>query len=139
MAVVRKRITIVLGVVIALIVILVGVTVFREHQQSTQLRKVSDAFVANVLADNPKATYEEFTKDTKQNESLTTWTGIVDKTSAFFHGSSATYLSTSTSTSDTEVNYSITGSDGKYTFSVRLESINNTWRIATFTSKRNDN
>lgn len=124
------------GIVVVLILIAVVVT---EKLVVTEANKpiasVSDTFVKDMLSYQAAPSYKLFSTKAQSAYSYPSWQADTNTLSTFFDGQKA---SRSTVTADSNggktVDYTVKGSDGTYTISVKMVKQGDVWRVNSYES-----
>jgi hypothetical protein len=136
----RKLLLLIGGGLVALLIIIAGVSTLTAQLQKQHEKKIATTFIQDTLAGNSQASYSAFSDLAQKSQSQDVWGDIVKKLSSFFKNEQPQFQSLS-AISKTQVvaDYTITGSDGKYTMSVTLTKAKAGWQVLTFASRLQTN
>lgn len=120
--------------IVALVIVFVGIAALQEQSHQNQRKKLANTFVQDVLAGNADDSYNLFSTSAQNTQTTDDWNAQVSKLSSFFKGKSPHLDKINTTQNSTEVDYSITGKDGNYIFTVTLVTSKAGLQVQSFTS-----
>jgi preprotein translocase subunit SecG len=130
----RKKILLIAVVFIVIILALSLLSSLHTHSIQAASRKASDTFLNDILNDKSSAAYALLTSQAQKDSPSDTWSQNVAQVSDFFLNEQPTYTGETITGTQKIYTYSITGLDGKYTFTVLVTQENAVWRVVSYAS-----
>lgn len=120
----------------AIVLVLIGISAVQLQLHANKEKKVANTFVQAITAGDSNTSYELFSSVAQKTQTSDDWSAQVDKLSSFFNGKTPHQDTIVSSGKDSvEVDYSISGSDGDYIWSVTLVNSKSGWLVQSFTSR----
>lgn len=120
----------------AIVLVLIGVSAVQLQLHTNKEKKVANTFVQAIAAGDSDSSYRLFNAVAQKTQTSDDWSTQVDKLSSFFKGKTPHQDTvTNTGKDSVEVDYSISGDDGDYIWTVTLVNSKNGWLVQSFTSR----